>query len=182
MPSTEKCIKVKTCSLTAPNTIVIWGYISFKLPVPGLISSTICLIIYKFTAAQRQLLPMLMCTPRHMTPLNDQLALVPRCSRLCRHPDLHLLLRHLLPGEGMVRTLGNMHKLYWGQGNPVPGQQVAAINCCQTTQRGLGELQPPWASKGSKPILCTGQEKSILCAGWLCPPTFGNHLTQRKKR
>lgn len=66
----------------------------------------------------------------------------------------------------MVRTLRDMHKLYWGQRNPVPGQQVAAINCCQTTQRGLGEFQPPSASKGSKPILCTGWEKLILCTGY----------------
>lgn len=167
MPSVEKCIKVKTCSLIALNTIVIWGYISFRLPVPGLISSMICLITYKFTTAQRQTSSAFthayVHSKAYVPRSNDQSCICPRCSCLYRHPDLHLLLQHPLAGEGMVRTLRDMHKLYWGQRNPVPGQQVAAINCCQTTQRGLGELQPPWASKDSKLNLCTGWEKLILC-------------------
>lgn len=167
MPSIERCIKVKTCSLTAPNIIVIQGYISFKLPVPGLTSSMICLIACKFTAAQSQTSSAFthgyVHSKARATFKWPILYLSPGIPALRRHPDLHLLPHHLLAGEGMVGTLWDMHKLYPGQRNPVPGQQVAAINCCQTTQRGLGELQTPRASKGSKLILCTGWEKLNLC-------------------
>lgn len=180
MPSTEKC-KWRHAILTALNTIVMWGFISFKLPVPGLISFMICLIIDKFTAAQKQI----------SSAFTHAYVWSKACATFKWPAQVFLLYGGTLTSTYCSTTL-LLGRAWWGlfgtctsctgARNPVPGQQVAAINCCQTTQRGLGEFQPPSASKGSKLILCTGWEKLILCIGWLCPPTFGNYLAQRKRR
>lgn len=70
----------------------------------------ICLIIYKFTAAQRQASSAFthayVDSKAYVPPLNDQPCMCPQVFlyagvALCRHPDVHLLLQHPLAGEGM---------------------------------------------------------------------------------
>lgn len=157
--------------------MVIWGYISSERPAPGLVSPVICLIIYKFTAAPSQTSSALTNGCVHAKAgtcrlsLNDQSCICPQVfllyARTLTSTNCPMILSPgpLDRGESGGDSLGHPPppKFYPGQRNPLPGQQVAAINCCQTNtgqwlERNFNHAFL-WASKATKLIFHRRWEK-----------------------
>lgn len=169
----------KTCNLTALNTIVMWGFISFKLPVPGLISSMICLIIAKFTAAQKQI----------SSAFTQAYVRSKACATFKWPTQVFLLYGGTLTSTYCSTTL-LLGRAWWGLfGTCTSCTGAREILCLVSRWRQLIAAKPPRGGWGNfshpqpprvpNPSSARGGRNSFSVQG---TPTFGNYLAQRKRR